>query len=76
MSATINQTQPDAVTAFPIHISDADLSDLADRLDRVRWPDAGTTTDWRQGPALPTIRRLVERWRRAGQASCPNRWCS
>ena len=28
MSPTINQAQPDAVTAFPIHIPDADLSDL------------------------------------------------
>lgn len=63
MSPTINQAQPDAVTAFPIHIPDADLSDLADRLDRVRWPDPGPTTDGRQGPALPTIRRLVEHWR-------------
>lgn len=63
MSPTINQAQPDAVTAFPIHIPEADLSDLADRLDRVRWPDPGTTTDGRQGPALPTIRRLVEHWR-------------
>ena len=63
MSPTINQAWPDAVTAFPIHIPDADLSDLADRLERVRWPDPGTTTDGRQGPALPTIRRLVEHWR-------------
>ncbi len=63
MSTTINQTQLDVVTAFPIHIPDADLSDLADRLERVRWPDPGTTPDGHQGPALPTIRRLVERWR-------------
>ncbi len=63
MSATINQTDPDAITAFPIHVPDTDLTDLADRLDRVRWPDGGTITDGRQGPALPTIRRLVDRWR-------------
>lgn len=63
MSVTTIQTRPDAATAFPIHIPDNDLSDLANRLDHVRWPDPGTTTDGRQGPALPTIRRLVERWR-------------
>lgn len=63
MSSTINQARPDAVTAFPIHIPDADLNDLADRLDRVRWPDPGTITDGRQGPALPVVRRLVEHWR-------------
>lgn len=62
MSAT-DQIQADAATAFPIRIPDTVLSDLADRLAHTRWPDAGTTADARQGPALPAIRRLVERWR-------------
>lgn len=52
----------DAVTPFPIRIADAELTDLADRLTRTRWPDDGTVTDGSQGPTLSAIRRLVERW--------------
>ncbi|MFC0266708.1 epoxide hydrolase family protein [Kushneria aurantia] len=53
----------DAITPFPIHIGEAELADLADRLGRTRWPDAGTVTDGSQGPSLPAIRHLVDRWR-------------
>ncbi|RJS94879.1 epoxide hydrolase family protein [Salinisphaera sp. Q1T1-3] len=53
----------DAITPFPIHIGEAELADLADRLVRTRWPDAGTVTDGSQGPSLPAIRHLVDRWR-------------
>jgi len=52
----------DAITPFPIRIADTELTDLADRLARTRWPDAGTVTDGSQGPTLSTIRRLVARW--------------
>ena len=52
----------DTVTPFPIRVGDAELADLADRLRRTRWPDAGTVTDGSQGPTLPAIRRLVEHW--------------
>jgi microsomal epoxide hydrolase len=52
----------DTITALPIHVADTDLVDLADRLGRTRWPDAGTVTDGSQGPTLPAIRRLVDRW--------------
>ncbi|BCM82279.1 hypothetical protein mvi_07400 [Methylobacterium indicum] len=53
----------DAITPFPIRIEDATLADLAQRLDRVRWPDAGTVTDGSQGPPLGAVRTLVDRWR-------------
>lgn len=53
----------DAVTPFPIHVDDAALAALADRLARTRWPDAGTVSDGRQGPPLAAVRALVERWR-------------
>ncbi|UUL83795.1 epoxide hydrolase family protein [Sphingomonas qomolangmaensis] len=58
-----NPTGRDTVTAFPIRVPDADLTYLGDRLRGTRWPDAGTATDRRQGPDLPTIQRLVDRWR-------------
>ncbi|MGN8001461.1 epoxide hydrolase family protein [Sphingomonas sp. 22176] len=52
----------DAITPFPIRVADTELADLADRLARTRWPDAGTVTDGSQGPTLPAIRSLVKRW--------------
>lgn len=51
-----------AIDAFPIHIPDADLTDLADRLARTRWPDTETVNDTSQGPQLGRIRALVARW--------------
>ena len=42
----------DAVTPFPIQVADTELADLADRLGRTRWPDAGTVTDGSQGPTF------------------------
>lgn len=53
----------DAITPFPIRIAEDALVDLIDRLNRTRWPDAGTVTDGSQGPTLSAVRRLVERWR-------------
>lgn len=56
-------TLPDAIQAYPIHVPDADLADLAERLKRTRWPDDGTVTDGSQGPTASAIRRLTARWR-------------
>lgn len=53
----------DAIDAFPIHVPQADLDDLARRLETARWPDAGTVKDGSQGPQLDRIRALVTRWR-------------
>lgn len=52
----------DAIAPYPIDIADSDLADLADRLARTRWPDAGPVTDGSQGPTLPAIRHLIDRW--------------
>ena len=51
----------DAVQPFPIHIPQGDLDDLADRLARTRWPDAGTVQDGSQGPSSDRIRALAQR---------------
>ena len=53
----------DAITPFPIHVPQAELDDLASRLARTRWPDAGTVSDGSQGPQLDRIRALADRWR-------------
>ncbi len=52
------------ITPFPIHVPQAALTDLAERLARTRWPDGGTVLDGRQGPDLPSLQRLVARWRK------------
>lgn len=52
----------DAIQPFPIHVPQADLDDLADRLARTRWPDDGTVRDGSQGPQPERIRALAERW--------------
>ncbi len=52
-----------AVDAFPIHVSQADLDDLARRLECTRWPDAETVKDGSQGPQLERLRALVDHWR-------------
>ncbi|WP_319937580.1 epoxide hydrolase family protein [Sphingomonas qomolangmaensis] len=52
----------DPIQPFPIHIPQAELDDLADRLARTPWPDAGTVQDGSQGPQLDRIRALAQRW--------------
>jgi epoxide hydrolase len=53
----------DAITPFQIAISDAELTDLRDRLGRTRWPEAETVEDWSQGIPLAYVQELCEYWR-------------
>jgi microsomal epoxide hydrolase len=62
MSSDTTSAAFDAATPFPIHVPDGDLHDLATRLMRVRWPDAGPTVDGSQGPTREALSSLVERW--------------
>ena len=48
---------------FELAIPQADLDDLAQRLERVRWPDLKTVGDTSQGPPLAKLQALVARWR-------------
>lgn len=52
-----------AITPFPIHVSQASLDGLQERLDRIRWPDPGTVRDGSQGPRHERIEALVAAWR-------------
>jgi pimeloyl-ACP methyl ester carboxylesterase len=52
----------DRIQPFPIHIPQAQLDDLAERLARTRWPDPETVSDISQGPQLERVRALVEHW--------------
>lgn len=48
---------------FTINVSDAELKDLRERLDRVRWPGEVPDTGWEYGANLAYIKQLVEYWR-------------
>ena len=50
------------IIPFKLHIPEADLADLHDRLARTRWPDAETVHDTSQGPPLAKLRALVDHW--------------
>ncbi|MCW2816139.1 MAG: hypothetical protein JWN84_3594 [Nocardioides sp.] len=52
---------PSTVREFRPVVDDAEIADLQDRLDRVRWPSAEAAPD--QGLSLATVQRLVRRWR-------------
>lgn len=51
------------ITPFILDVPQADLDDLATRLDRTRWPDQSPFEDGRQGPPLDKIRALIDHWR-------------
>ena len=48
---------------FAIQVAPDVLEDLADRLDRVRWPDEVEDAGWDYGANRAWLRKLVEHWR-------------
>ena len=49
---------------FAVHVADAEIADLRERLDRVRWPDeAPGFAPWALGTDLSYLRELVDHWR-------------
>ena len=52
-----------AITPFRVEIPQADLDDLHDRLDRVRWPDELPGAGWDLGIPLDRVRELAAYWR-------------
>jgi len=48
--------------AAPIHVPDADLDDLRDRLRRTRWPEPLPAGPWETGIDLPALRELCRVW--------------
>jgi epoxide hydrolase len=51
------------ISPFELHIDDADLQDLRDRLARTRWPETFPDTDWSYGTDRDYLRGLCEYWR-------------
>ena len=48
---------------FKINVADAVLTDLRERLERVRWPGEIPNTAWDYGANLAYIKELVDYWR-------------
>jgi len=53
----------DELTSFRIDVPQADLDDLAYRLDRTRWPDQMPGVGWDYGIPLEYVRELASYWR-------------
>jgi len=53
----------DGVEPFRIHVDDAILDDLRDRLARTRFPEPIPGTGWEYGTPIDEIRELAEYWR-------------
>jgi pimeloyl-ACP methyl ester carboxylesterase len=54
------------VRPFRLEVTDRQLVDLRERLERTRWPDPGPPgTGWSRGVPLDYLRHLAERWRTA-----------
>ena len=56
-------SDPNAIRKFVIHVPDADLADLKDRLARTRLPDEIGGADWDYGTPLGYLRSLITYWR-------------
>ena len=50
------------ITPFRIDVPETDLADLRERLQRTRWPEAETVTDWSQGVPLVYLQDLCRYW--------------
>ncbi|PZV34556.1 epoxide hydrolase family protein [Mesorhizobium kowhaii] len=51
-----------AIRPFRIHVEDADLVDLKQRLKATRWPERETVNDTTQGVRLATMQALAHYW--------------
>jgi pimeloyl-ACP methyl ester carboxylesterase len=54
---------PAAVTATTLHISEAAIADLRERLARTRFPDQAPGPAWSYGADVEYMRQLAEYWR-------------
>ncbi|TAM65672.1 epoxide hydrolase [Mycobacterium sp.] len=52
------------ISDFRVEIPETDIADLRARLERTRWPDGETVSDWSQGIPLAYARELVDYWAR------------
>jgi len=61
----MTSTATHEIEEFQIHIPQADLDDLADRLARTRWPDSLPGAGWDRGVPADYLRGLAEYWQKS-----------
>ena len=54
---------PAASRPFQLHVADAAIADLRERLARTRWPDSAPGEPWAYGTSVDYLRELVAHWR-------------
>jgi microsomal epoxide hydrolase len=54
---------PTAPQPFTLHVPDADIADLKERLARTRWPDEPPYEAWSTGTSLTYMKGLAQYWR-------------
>ncbi len=54
----------DEIKPFTLAVPQAQLDDLAARIDLTRWPEKETVADWSQGVPLAALQDLLGYWRR------------
>ncbi|MFC6882642.1 MULTISPECIES: epoxide hydrolase family protein [Actinomadura] len=59
----MTETTTTAVRPFTVRISEQDLRDLRERLERTRWPDEPRGAGWSYGVRRDYARELADRWR-------------
>jgi pimeloyl-ACP methyl ester carboxylesterase len=59
---TTTETNKEAIRAFRVDISEADISDLRKRLESTRLPSEELVTDRSQGVQLATVKELIRYW--------------
>jgi len=58
----VEEQMSDEVTPFRIEISEDELHDLRQRLQRTRWPERETVENWSQGVPLAYLQELCAYW--------------
>jgi epoxide hydrolase len=58
-------TNSEELRPQPLHVSQADLDDLAERLGRTRWPIGAVDRDWSRGVPQDHLREVADWWRSA-----------
>jgi epoxide hydrolase len=59
---TSTTTTTAGLVPFTVHVPDAELADLQERLRRTRWPEPETEEGWVQGAPLEAAKALAAHW--------------
>src|SRR5258708_28959837 len=55
-------TDKNAIRPFRVKVSEAELTELRNRINSTKWPDRETVTDATQGVQLATVQALARYW--------------